>query len=125
MEPKEFFKEAKEKFGNKIVIKQLTMTGEAGEKLLSATGITKEEVEKYPEQAWIPTTEKEHKYKSGYLCPACERPLGGLLGSFSWGIAHGQGYCQGCKKAHFQLYHYIGKSSGCMPLELFSLIGFK
>jgi hypothetical protein len=27
------------------------------------------------------------------LCPSCHNRLGGLLGSFSWGICHGEGHC--------------------------------
>jgi len=28
-------------------------------------------------------------------CPKCGSTLGGILGSFTWGIAHGEGFCTG------------------------------
>ncbi len=32
---------------------------------------------------------------TGGKCPNCGSPLGGLLGSFTWGIVHGEGRCTG------------------------------
>ena len=29
-------------------------------------------------------------------CLKCDRPLNGMLGSFQWGLAHGEGQCSGC-----------------------------
>lgn len=37
-------------------------------------------------------------------CPACGETLGGLLGSFRWGICHGEGHCRcdwPCRGAHY------------------------
>ena len=31
-----------------------------------------------------------------YECLKCGKPLGGALGSFQWGLAHGEGNCSGC-----------------------------
>lgn len=31
-----------------------------------------------------------------YRCMNCDEPLGGLFGSFTWGIAHGEGFCSVC-----------------------------
>jgi len=37
-----------------------------------------------------------HKFAStGGKCPKCDAQLGGLLGSFMWGLVHGEGYCTG------------------------------
>ena len=114
MEAQEFFEKAKEQFGDKIRVQKLpTPSDDDLEKL----DYTKEAFENYPEQAWIFLTKDK-----GYLCPVCSEPLGGLLGSFTWGIQHGVGFCSNCKKASFQLYHYI--EEGKRPLELFALCGF-
>jgi len=29
-------------------------------------------------------------------CPGCDSPIGGILGSFRWGICSGEGYCNQC-----------------------------
>ena len=34
--------------------------------------------------------------KDGGKCVNCERKLGGLLGSFTWGICYGEGRCANC-----------------------------
>ena len=41
-------------------------------------------------------------------CPACRRELGGLLGTFQWGIAHGEGNCGNCGWP-VRMYHRIEK----------------
>lgn len=33
-------------------------------------------------------------FADGKHCPSCEAELGGMLGSFHWGIAHGEGNCR-------------------------------
>lgn len=30
------------------------------------------------------------------ICPGCDSKLGGMLGTFMWGLAHGEGYCSSC-----------------------------
>lgn len=36
--------------------------------------------------------------KDGYMhCHNCGENLDGLLGSFRWGMAHGEGFCSNCK----------------------------
>lgn len=30
-------------------------------------------------------------------CVCCKQQLGGLFGSFTWGLAHGEGFCGGCR----------------------------
>lgn len=32
---------------------------------------------------------------TGGTCPKCNAKLGGLLGSFAWGLCHGEGVCTG------------------------------
>lgn len=32
---------------------------------------------------------------AGTICPKCGSKLGGFLGSFTWGIVHGEGICTG------------------------------
>lgn len=34
-------------------------------------------------------------FAAGSKCPKCGSALGGLLGSFQWGIVHGEGECKG------------------------------
>ena len=38
-------------------------------------------------------------------CRNCDRPLGGLFGSFTWAFAHGEGFCSACgypgRAAHY------------------------
>lgn len=37
-----------------------------------------------------------HQFAStGGKCPKCDAKLGGLLGSFTWGLCHGEGICTG------------------------------
>lgn len=38
------------------------------------------------------------------ICVECGARLGGLLGSFSWGIAYGEGFCSRCGFP-YRLYH--------------------
>ena len=65
-------------------------------------------------------------YKAVWLlepkCPNCGETLNGLFGGFTWGIVHGHGYCDYCKKVNIQLYHYIKDSK--KPILAYSLIGF-
>ncbi|MHC4644204.1 MAG: hypothetical protein ACYTBJ_01785 [Planctomycetota bacterium] len=42
-------------------------------------------------------------------CPNCDTPLGGLLGSFAWSIAHGEGRCSSCGWP-CRAIHYVGSS---------------
>ena len=45
-----------------------------------------------------PLVEACNKYLhdfAGKECPKCGSKLGGLTGSFTWGLAHGEGYCTG------------------------------
>lgn len=55
-------------------------------------------------------------------CPKCKSDLGGLFGSFEWGLVHGSGRCSECKKVSIQYYHYVGNCK--YPIQAFSLIGF-
>lgn len=55
-------------------------------------------------------------------CPKCGSELGGLFGSFEWGLIHGSGRCGECKKVSIQYYHYIKDCK--YPISAFSLIGF-
>lgn len=32
---------------------------------------------------------------AGKVCPKCGSKLGGMFGAFTWGLAHGEGYCTG------------------------------
>lgn len=51
-------------------------------------------------------------------CPQCGARLGGLLGSFTWGLAHGEGYCTGnmlgSDKCHWpcRAYHRPALANG-------------
>lgn len=70
-------------------------------------------------------TDEEQKALSGYFsqflapaekCVGCERTLGGLLGSFQWGLANGEGFCGRCNYPARAYHRDIG------PIELFQLI---
>jgi len=112
---KDFLKLAKKKFDKKkIITRRLKVSIEDAKKI----GLTKTAIERYQAQAWIPLT-----IDKGYLCPNCDAVLGGIFGSFQWGICHGIGFCNNCKKIEFRYYHYVKK--GKPPaLQLFALSGF-
>lgn len=112
MTREEFLKVAKERFGDKINVGSLTL-GTDDERI----PWTEEEIAAYPAQAWIVPEEN-----GNCLCPGCGWPLGGIFGSFSWGITHGIGQCFQCEKIQVRYYHYIVK--GRKPLEGFALVGF-
>jgi hypothetical protein len=47
----------------------------------------------------------------GHKCLKCDEPLTGFLGSFTWGLVHGEGFCRKCKwpgRAH----HFIKDRHG-------------
>jgi len=72
------------------------------------------------------TKEDFSNYKAVWIldekCPNCGSDLGGLFGSFQWGLAHGNGYCSECKKVSIKFYHYIKDCK--LPIRAYSLIGF-
>ena len=35
-------------------------------------------------------------FTPGDKCPLCDATIGGLLGSFMWGMANGKGFCSNC-----------------------------
>lgn len=109
----DFYKAATEKFGEKFTIKEIQVTDEQLDNFnaQSTVKITRENIQEYKE-CWL----LENK------CPNCGAELGGLFGSFEWGIVHGVGKCSECNEVSFRLYHYIGGSR--IPIEAFSLIGF-
>jgi len=119
----EFLSAASEQFGSKVVVQTLSVSEQDAEKL----GLTAEAIGEYPPQAWIP------EIGEAYGCPVCDHALGGFLGSFRWGLIHGEGECSACNKALFRYYHYImrgrpeatlGSSKRYPPLKLFALVGF-
>lgn len=40
--------------------------------------------------------EKEGKFSGRTNCCGCGQPLDGFMGTFTWGIAHGEGACSKC-----------------------------
>lgn len=119
MTREEFFEAAEETFGDRIIVKQLKISNEDAKKLKMSA----DDINAYPAQAWIP--EKEGAYR----CPHCDSPLGGPFGSFTWGIAHGIGFCSSCKKVEIRYYHYVTerektKHGQARRLELFAVCGF-
>ena len=107
----EFLNLAKNRYGDKIIVKRIGFVyrGNTRKKDL----VFAKAIKKYPEQAWV----KEAK------CPECDAELGGLFGSFTWGIIHGIGYCSKCEKTEFKYYHYPLEKS-YQKIEAFALIGF-
>ena len=123
MEQGHFLKLAEKRFGDKIAVSRLNVSDEDAARL----NLTKEQIEAYPEHAWI--VERNGHYR----CPVCDSPLGGLFGSFAWGLVYGQGTCTHCKKARFQYYHHIvpARETLEMPredrpklIQAFALTGF-
>ena len=114
MKREEFFKLAKETFGDKVSVNGLTISDENLAKLNSAprTCFSRDDIESYGEHVWL----------IGNDCPRCGESLYGLFGVFQWGIVHGKGTCSNCKKVEFQYYHYVSDNSE--PIKLFSVIGF-
>ena len=53
---------------------------------------------------------------SGPRCP-CGSHLGGFLGTFTWGIVHGEGFCSLCKHPARGV-HYIANAEGEEILQL-------
>lgn len=113
-EKEEFFRLAKEKYGSKIVVNRLSFRDgdleKYNEKMNSS--FTAEDFYNYGEHAWIINSNN---------CPECNEDLGGLFGTFVWGLVHGEGNCSRCGIA-FRLYHYLKENT--KPVELLSLIGF-
>lgn len=113
MEKEEFINLAKEKFGDKINYNSLQIDDETEKSLKEQKIINnKEEVKNY-KNLWLVDQDR---------CPHCGSDLLGLFGSFTWGIAHGEGFCSNCKKVNFTYYHYF--YNGGMPLMLFAISGF-
>jgi hypothetical protein len=70
-------------------------------------------VEKEYAQRWLPPRLDE---SGGVHCVGCGSLLTGglsglLLGTFDWGIVHGEGYCREC---HYpvRMYHYLPDALG-------------
>ncbi len=51
------------------------------------------------------------KGKHGAECPNCGSAIGGMFGSFEWGLVHGEGRCSIC---HWPMraYHFIKDKDG-------------
>lgn len=48
-------------------------------------------------------------FVAGDKCPGCNWSLGGFLGSFTWGIEHGEGFCSNCQYP-CRGHHNIGRT---------------
>lgn len=59
----------------------------------------------------VPPAEDDFAGLRGPQCLKCKKPLSGLLGTFQWGIAHGEGRCANCGWPA-RAYHYIKLSDG-------------
>ncbi len=72
------------------------------------------------------TKEDFSNYKAVWIinkkCPRCDSELGGIFGSFEWGLVHGSGRCGNCRRVDIKYYHYIKDCK--YPIQAFSLIGF-
>lgn len=42
---------------------------------------------------------------------SCGRWIGGVFGSFTWGIVHGEGFCGACRRPA-RAYHFLKDPSG-------------
>lgn len=81
----------------------------------------REAVEKYLEPFIAPTPcEGEPSMITGSLLCDCGAPLDGYVGSFKYGIVHGEGFCQRCKRP-IRANHYIKDDDG-KDLVSFSLL---
>lgn len=47
-----------------------------------------------------------HAPVDGLTCRGCEHPLGGMLGTFTWGMVHGEGVCSKCGLPT-RMYHRV------------------
>lgn len=66
------------------------------------------------------------EYLSDFLPPSgkcvnCDSALGGLLGSFTWGIVHGEGFCALCGYPG-AAHHFIKDSDGSDLLTIRNMI---
>jgi len=70
--------------------------------------------------AWYPT--KLDEYLSHFLkpqpkfeCVRCETPqtgfMGAMFGGFTWGLAHGEGFCETCRWPG-RAYHFVKDENG-------------
>ncbi len=48
-------------------------------------------------KALLALTEYLKAFIAGNKCPRCGSEIGGIFGSFMWGIANGEGMCANCK----------------------------
>jgi len=114
MNEEEFINLAKEKFGDKIIVSHLRVSDSDLNKLnkIYENHVTHEDLINYGTHVWL-AKEK---------CPNCNSDLTGILGTFKWGIVHGQGFCSHCNSIEFRFYHYIGDPK--LLVQLFSVIGF-
>ena len=53
------------------------------------------------------------------ICPRCEAKLSGIMGTFTWSIAHGEGSCGKCG---WPLRAYHCNLPNDQPLEKFTLV---
>lgn len=106
----EFFKIAKEKFGDKIVVHTLGIYEEDLPRFNKdcGTDFTLDDFLAYGEHAWV---------KGEGNCPKCGDPTSWCL---SWSLQHGVMHC-GCG-ALFRYYHYLKPNT--KPIRALSLIGF-
>ena len=65
-----------------------------------------EDLPKYEVQIAAYLGEKFHVPEDGFPCRGCGMSLSGLLGTFTWGIVHGEGYCSHCLMP-VRMYHRI------------------
>ena len=87
-----------------------------------STRIALESIDRYLSIFCVPPKKDPSKGEEGgfavsnQLCPGCDRSIGGLLGSFTWGIAHGEGHCSRCGYPHRGI-HYVKTPDG---LDIFT-----
>lgn len=48
---------------------------------------------------------------SSWEC-SCGRPLGGFVGTFTWGICHGEGFCGNCRRPGRAVHRLIDPRDG-------------
>lgn len=121
MDRVEFLYAAVGKFGKRISLAPMNFPGHRFTiKAQSLSQPDNEELVKgmssYPLQAWLLPKEGEELM----TCPECNTAISGLFGSFEWGIIHGIGFCNKCKKVEFRYYHYVGK----ICLQAWAVAGF-